>query len=871
MECKRSFPLRLSSFEYVSVRCARCSIYLANHRPRFMWVRAQVDYLQRLPNDLEKRKALTKLPPDLPQTYIRIFETMNSTYPLQTIQYIQRLLRWLVFGPLDQLIQGPYFTDYNSESGLSPDNLCLAICIENESDWPTIDVVPTTEQVLRWLGCLVRYDQEWLTIQLSHFTIHEFLCMDPQTVSSPIARRFLVGLEDKGYLINICLTYLLHSHFEDTVFTTGDEVKAFLSQYPFFEYLHRTLLDHLFHNNGCNAESDTLARRFLCMPPSSAFQLWKTCSLAHEILACMLSPLHFAVAACLDSRVEELLREGVDPDTNWMLEKSCITPLHLAICGGITGEVWIGEENFLVMHTQEDFHVGKIEERQVSTLQMTGILVEYGADVDRQLPLRLLVDHGKATDLIVTPLMLALLCDNLTVASRLLRAGAVWDATPHFDLESIIEVCSIRQLLGHYPDCEDIVQQAIGSSGHWALAATLTEWRSLRDKVDSHSRSNSSSDNSNRVPQDAFIAAFSKRDWQEVQNLISLDLYLDMSRANENGWSALHYAAECSGNALKFLLEHGASADPTTVCIASRNGHVENRKVLLEYGINIDHRDSYGVTPLLHSVSGGHTEALQVLCNTGANINARLDDGGGALHIAMGNKDITLVSALLQREVDCFRPDNYGTTPLHLACCYGLEDQVERLIEAMNRPSEEVNMNSLRYGAPLYTAAWVGSSSLIKTLLSHGAEINQTSSGNVLGSALFAACSQGHSEAVKTLLSWGAALEIEGARFKSAEGTARAFRKEGILKVLEEHKKTCEEEEEKKDEPIDGNDTEHAHDMGNPNTSDPEPSNERDNMTLGVEHENSTLETRLAVHGSESRVESMTRKFARVEICSLLN
>ena len=194
-----------------------------------MWVRAQVDYLQRLPNDLEKRKALTKLPPDLPQTYIRIFETMNSTYPLQTIQYIQRLLRWLVFGPLDQLIQGPYFTDYNSESGLSPDNLCLAICIENESDWPTIDVVPTKEQVLCWLGCLVRYDQERATIQLSHFTIQEFLSMDPQTVSSLIARRFLVGLEDKGYVVNIYLTYLLHSHFEDTVCTTRNEVMGFFS------------------------------------------------------------------------------------------------------------------------------------------------------------------------------------------------------------------------------------------------------------------------------------------------------------------------------------------------------------------------------------------------------------------------------------------------------------------------------------------------------------------------------------------------------------------------------------------------------------------------------------------------------------------
>ncbi|KAL8856307.1 MAG: hypothetical protein Q9178_007071 [Gyalolechia marmorata] len=833
----------------------------------FMWVRAQVDYLQRLPNDLEKRKALTKLPPDLPQTYIRIFETMSSTYPLQTIQFIKRLLKWLVFGPPGELIPCPYSTTHDYQSGLSPDELCLAICIENERDWPTNDVVPTPDQVLRWLGCLVRYDQETATIQLSHFTIHEFLSIDPQTVSSLIARRFLVGLEDKGYVVNICLTYLLHSHFEDTVCTTESQAEAFFSQHPFYEYIHYTLFDHLFYDNGYNAESDRLARRFLCMPPSSAFQLWQSCSLGHEYEARMQSPLHFAAAVCLESRVEGLLREGADPDSNGMLEGSCITPLHLAICVGIVGEFWIEKKNLFVVRNKDATRIAKVEERQASTLQMTGMLVEYGADVNRQLPIHL---HLEETDLIVTPLTLALLCHNWTAASRLLSAGAAWDATPHFNLEGTIEACSIRKLLSRYPDCEDIVQQAIGSSGHGALAATLTEWRSLPDEVGSHSCSDSSSDDSNGVPQDAFIAAFSNKDWQEVQRLLSMDLYLDIDRADKNGWNAIHYAAEFSRDALKLLLEHGASVDPLTVCVASTNGHVENIKLLLEYGVDINHRDFQGVTPLLCSVNGGQTEALQVLFGAGANINARLDDGRGALHLAIRNRNITLLSALLQTEADLFRPDNYGTTPLHLACYYGLEDLVKQLIEAMDTPSEEVNVNSLHFGTPLYTAAWVGSVSLINTLLDYGAEISQTSSGNILGTALLAACAEGHSEAVKTLLSRGATLEIDGARFKSAEGTARAFRKEGILQVLEEYKKTCEEEE-KKDEPLDGNDTEHAHDIENPNNPYPETSNERDNRTLGAEYENGTLETELAVHGSESRVESMTREFARVEISSLLN
>ena len=57
------------------------------------------------------------------------------------------------------------------------------------------------------------------------------------------------------------------------------------------------------------------------------------------------------------------------------------------------------------------------------------------------------------------------------------------------------------------------------------------------------------------------------------------------------------------------------------------------------------------------------------------------------------------------------------------------------------------------------------------------------------------ACANGHSTAVKLLLSRGAALEVEGSRFGSAIATARVFRKEDIVKILEEHAQSRTEEE----------------------------------------------------------------------------
>ncbi|KAF2808625.1 uncharacterized protein BDZ99DRAFT_572456 [Mytilinidion resinicola] len=62
----------------------------------FQWAKLQVDYLSRLPNDRERRKALRSLPPDLPATYVRILESIDSHYPEQTRVYIRRALKWLV-------------------------------------------------------------------------------------------------------------------------------------------------------------------------------------------------------------------------------------------------------------------------------------------------------------------------------------------------------------------------------------------------------------------------------------------------------------------------------------------------------------------------------------------------------------------------------------------------------------------------------------------------------------------------------------------------------------------------------------------------------------------------------------------------------
>lgn len=87
----------------------------------------------------------------------------------------------------------------------------------------------------------------------------------------------------------------------------------------------------------------------------------------------------------------------------------------------------------------------------------------------------------------------------------------------------------------------------------------------------------------------------------------------------------------------------------------------------------------------------------------------------------------------------------------------------------------------------MYLATRKGHKHIVKLLLERGASIDKTGPGNVLGSALMVACAEGHTAIVKLLLSRGASLEVEGSRFLSAQGTARAFRQDAILNILEEH------------------------------------------------------------------------------------
>lgn len=869
-------------------------------------MRAQVDYLQRLPNDKEKRKALTRLPPDLPQTYIRIFEIIENDYPKQTTIYIKRLLTWLIFDSRQ--------VHYVGEPEFTIDTLREAICIEDAGNWPTMESIPTRDNIFRWLGCLLRVDREDRP-NLSHFTMKEFLTDDTELVSSSrAARQYMVGPEDERHLVNVCLNYAMHSHSSDTLFASRHDPIQFTSGRPFYRYVVGWLPSLLSTVGNFDAELDHLIKSFLCMPACPEFELWEICYARwkyvneffpegenydedeiddEDVTHHLPTPLHFACFAGLKGQVEMLLDRGVHPNATERSKGSEILPIHLSIISRtFEPRSFMSSRNFsLSLEIDGPINDLGSEENVVATpepsdVQITRMLVQSGADVNYQLRLAL-QDVGSvyagAHHCVTTPVVLALALGKYTIASLLLDKNADWDARAsdarvNDGANGISDLCSVRGLLDlrDLSEKENVIRLAAKLSGCDRLLTMLEERKPSQDQERLVTQSTGSPQDNDRDPrnidldlqadnadlQREFINYFSSGNWQGVRELLTKNPDLDVNCAHESGECAIYLASMVEGDALSFLLERGANPDlisphgDTALCEASKNGFTENMKLLLRYGANIEHQGRRGWTPLLlaiearqndavqllldrgadisttlddgagalhlavnidatilglliargnganseHRADRGWTplllaiyrqcnDAVQLLINIGADINATLDDGSGAMHLALREYDATVFHSLLTRGINCFSPDNYCTTPLCLACGRGLEDVVQRLLVLSTGVSESVNASSLVWGTPLYHAAWKGHDSIIKQLLDHGAIIDHVGPGNLLGSALMAACSEGRNAVVQTLLSRGAALEVEGSRYQSAEGTARAFRQENTLKILEDHEK----------------------------------------------------------------------------------
>ena len=184
---------------------------------------------------------------------------------------------------------------------------------------------------------------------------------------------------------------------------------------------------------------------------------------------------------------------------------------------------------------------------------------------------------------------------------------------------------------------------------------------------------------------------------------------------------------------------------------AIRSGDIAQLTALVqkESDVNIKERRG-GATPLMHAAAFGSLDAMRLLLDKGADVNAK--NAAGATALMWAATDLAKVRVLVERGADVNAASNLGHSALELAAMSDGSAEIVRLLLAHGadpKAVDKVKMSSLH-------AATMGNDiETIRQLVAAGVDVN---AADVFTGAtpLMNAAQNGNLEAVKLLLSKGA-------------------------------------------------------------------------------------------------------------------
>jgi ankyrin repeat protein len=148
----------------------------------------------------------------------------------------------------------------------------------------------------------------------------------------------------------------------------------------------------------------------------------------------------------------------------------------------------------------------------------------------------------------------------------------------------------------------------------------------------------------------------------------------DVTKTDHDHRTVLGIAADLgSTEMVKMVLATGMSPDgadnPVTPLVrASRRGHVEIMKVLLEAGADPNKEsDCRNSSAIADAARMGHLDAVELLLSFGANPNGDLEQGKPALHQAARVGSESMVALLMNHGADPNRLDSMGWAAMHYA------------------------------------------------------------------------------------------------------------------------------------------------------------------------------------------------------------
>lgn len=171
------------------------------------------------------------------------------------------------------------------------------------------------------------------------------------------------------------------------------------------------------------------------------------------------------------------------------------------------------------------------------------------------------------------------------------------------------------------------------------------------------------------------------------------------------------------------------------------------------------------------AVQARNTEALRVLIQKKADVNAPQGDGATALHWAAHWDDLEAADLLIRAGAKVDVPNRDGATPLFLAVLNGSRAMIEKLLNA----GANVNAPVLSHGeTALMLAARSGSKEAVQFLLDRGAQVNATESLRGTTPLMWAA-EQDHAGIIPLLVQHHADVNAQAAVIRPAKRRGLGF------------------------------------------------------------------------------------------------
>jgi ankyrin repeat protein len=254
--------------------------------------------------------------------------------------------------------------------------------------------------------------------------------------------------------------------------------------------------------------------------------------------------------------------------------------------------------------------------------------------------------------------------------------------------------------------------------------------------------------------------------------------------------TVLHYAAFCGlCDIVEFLIveclqdvnARGFDGDETVLGVASREGHSDVARVLLEHGADTELRDGYDWSPLDRVSQKGHEGVAGVLLEHGADVRALDRYGNTALHVASGihsSGHPVVARLLLEHGADANAKNRYNRTPLHWA-------QNESVARVLLEYGAETNAQDVDNRTTLHLALKKRRAEVARVLLENGADANSRDSKNK--TPLHLACRRGDVDVGRWLLQHGSDIHARDNKGRTPFQVASANQHHDVMQLLLEH------------------------------------------------------------------------------------